>query len=241
MGRENNKLKVKVNRLHVYLTLVFLCAGYLIAFSYHFTQKSEENRFDESRQWEKEDQLREKILAVKKENAQLEKNLQDLQRRVNEKEKEMSAIQKEVSISHQDLASYRLVAGLIESEGPGVEVLLDDSSFASESQNPNDYIIHEQDVRRVVNELFAAGAEGITINGQRLIHSSAIRCVGPTIIVNNVKSAAPFKIKAVGDPNTLYQALLLPGGVVDSLKSWGINIKIEKEKNITLSAYIGEL
>jgi len=220
---------------------VFLCAGYLLSFSYHYTQLIEDKGIKSPAQWEKEDQLREKIYQANMENAELEEQIRELQQRVSEKEKLMSTIEKEVASIHKNLENYRLVAGLIEAQGPGLLITMEDSTYASDAKNPNDYIIHEQDVRRVVNELFAAGAEGISINGQRLIHSTAIRCVGPTIIVNNVKSAAPFEIKAVGDTNTLYQALHLPGGVVDALKNWGINISIEKSNHVVLPAYLGEL
>lgn len=230
-----------MKKKHVYLTIVFLCAGYLLSFSYHYTQSIEDQGIKNPAQWEKEDQLRDKIFQVNMENTELEQQLRELQQRVSEKEEEMSYIQDEVASIHKELETYRLLSGLIEAQGEGIIITMEDNSYASDAQNPNDYIIHEQDVRRVVNELYAAGAEGISINDQRLIHSTAIRCVGPTIIVNNVKSAAPFQINAIGDTNTLYQALLMPGGVVDALKNWGITVKIEKSNQIVLPAYLGEL
>ena len=231
---------MKVKKLHVYLTIVFLAAGYLLAFSYDFTKSNVDKSFKSSQQWEKEDQLRERILEVQRENTELEKHFRDLQQKVSEKEKEVSLTQKNTSTIQKDLEAFRLMTGLIEATGEGLVIIMEDSAYASDAQNPNDFIVHEQDVRNVVNELFAAGAEGISINDQRLIHSSAIRCVGPTIIVNNTKSAAPFEIKAVGNATTLYQALHLPGGVIDTLTSWGITIKVEKSNEIRLPAYLGE-
>jgi uncharacterized protein YlxW (UPF0749 family) len=231
---------LKVSRLHLYITLVCLCTGYLIAFSYTFTQDQGEEGGKTSLQWEKEDQLRATLTEVSKENSQLELQLRELQQRVTETEVEMSQDQKETSSIHSELESIRLISGLSEAKGPGIKIILEDSSYASDAQNPNDYIIHEQDVRRVINELYAAGAEGISVNGQRLIHSSSIRCVGPTIIVNGIKSSAPFQISAIGDSTTLSQALHLPGGVMDMLKDWGITIKIEVSDELVVPAYIGE-
>lgn len=233
-------MKARVNKLHVYLTLVFLCSGYLIAFAYNYTQENEEQGIKSYLQWEKEDQLRERILEVSEENRQREQQLRELQIRVSEIEEEMSVMQSELHASKKELETYRLVAGIIEAQGHGVIVTLEDSEYANDAQNPSDFIIHEQDVRRVVNELFAAGAEGISINDQRIIHSTAIRCVGPTIIVNNVKSTAPFQIKAIGEHDILYKSLLLPGGVVDTLQIFGISIKTEKSDELVLPAYIGE-
>ena len=64
-------------------------------------------------------------------------------------------------------------------------------------------IIHDSDVRDVVNELFASGAKGVAVGGQRLIATSPIRCVGPVIRVNQKEiSANPVVIEAVGDPMT---------------------------------------
>ncbi len=72
-------------------------------------------------------------------------------------------------------------------------------------------IVHDYDLQLVVNELTASGAEAIAINGQRVISRTAIRCVGPTIMVNNVPIVPPFEILAVGDPGTLAGGLLLGG------------------------------
>lgn len=231
---------MKVKRLHVYLTLVFLCAGYMLAYSYNYSQEMDVSALKYHSFWEQEDQIREKIVSVNQENINLEQQLRELQMRVSEKEEEMAQFQDVNSSLHKDLESVRLLSGLLEAMGPGVVVTLEDSDYASDAQNPNDYIVHEQDVRRVVNELWAAGAEGISINGQRLIHSSSIRCVGPTIIVNDVKSAAPFEITAIGDPSTLSQALHLPGGVIQVLHTWGISVQVDMVDRLTIPAYVGE-
>lgn len=231
-----------MNKLHVYLSLVFLCCGYLIAFAYNYSQDHPPVEHSATYwQWEKEDQLREKLLEITEENQEKERMLRELQIRVSEKEEELAQMENKLQQTIQELETYRLLAGIIETQGPGVIVTLEDSEYVSDAQNPNDYIVHEQDVRRVVNELLAAGAEGISINEQRYIHSTAIRCVGPTIIVNNVKSTAPFQIKAIGDPDTLYNALNMPGGIVDTFQMLGITIKLEKNDQIFLPAYVGEL
>ena len=65
------------------------------------------------------------------------------------------------------------------------------------------YIIHDDDLLRVINELRAAGAEAIAINGERIVAMSEIRCAGPTLSVNNNRSAPPYEIKAIGNPNNL--------------------------------------
>ncbi|BEU87015.1 DUF881 domain-containing protein [Selenomonas sp. TAMA-11512] len=124
--------------------------------------------------------------------------------------------------------------------GTGVTVTLDDSKATSKAgENPNLYIIHDDDILRVINELRAAGAEAVSINGQRLVGTSEIRCAGPTLSVNNVRSAAPFVIKAIGNSEDLEKSIKMRGGVEDTLKVWGIRVSVEKEKEVNIPAYTG--
>lgn len=106
-------------------------------------------------------------------------------------------------------------------------------------KNPNLYVIHDEDILRIVNELRAGGAEAIAINDQRLIGTSEIRCSGPTITVNGKVFGAPFTVKAIGDPKTLNSALTMRGGVVDSLKHWGIKVTIKQEEDVAIPAFTG--
>ena len=91
----------------------------------------------------------------------------------------------------------------------------------------------------VFNELRAAGAEVISINGQRLIATSEIRCAGPTLSVNNVRSAPPYEIRAIGDAATMENALKMRGGVVETLSVWGIQLEIQRSENVEVPAYKG--
>ena len=127
-------------------------------------------------------------------------------------------------------------AGLTEVSGEGVTVTMNDSSNKG-GGDMNAYLVHAEDLLSVVNELYAAGAEAVSINGQRMVGGSAISCAGSIVMVNGVRVAAPFEIKAVGDPAVLDSALRFPGGVVDSLSPWGIEISIRKESAVTVSAY----
>ena len=91
----------------------------------------------------------------------------------------------------------------------------------------------------IVPQLRAGGAEALAINDQRLIGTSEIRCSGPTITVNGKVYGAPFTVKAIGDPKTLNSALTMRGGIVDSLKHWGIKVTIKEEPSIAIPAFTG--
>ena len=127
-------------------------------------------------------------------------------------------------------------AGLTEVTGTGVTVTMNDSSTRGGS-DMNAYLVHAEDLLSVVNELNGAGAKAVSINGQRMVGQSAITCAGSIVMVNGVRVAAPFEIKAVGDPAVLDSALHFPGGVIDNLAPWGIEISVRKETAVTVSAY----
>ena len=140
----------------------------------------------------------------------------------------------------KDLLRYR--AALVPLEGEGVIVRMDDSTKpAKAGENPNLYVIHDDDLLRVVNELRAAGAEAIAINGQRLTRTSEIRCAGPTLSVNNVRSSAPFEIRAIGDKKSLENALRMRGGVAETLGVWGIQPDIKASNDVYIPPYRGSI
>ena len=117
--------------------------------------------------------------------------------------------------------------------------LEDSSATAKAGENPNLYLIHDDDLLKVINELRAAGAEAISINGQRLIGTSEIRCAGPTLSVNNVRSAPPFEIRAIGDSKSLESAIRMRGGVAETLKVWGIQLEVSTSSSVYVPAYKG--
>ncbi|MEW6522536.1 MAG: DUF881 domain-containing protein [Bacillota bacterium] len=139
---------------------------------------------------------------------------------------------------NRELERLRLLAGVSAVRGPGVTVIMDDSTRPrSRQEDPNVYLIHDDDLLKVVNELRAAGAEAIAINGQRLTSVSEIRCAGPTISINGTRVAPPIVITAIGDPQTLESSLKMRGGVVDQLSLWGIEVKVKRETDLLLPAY----
>lgn len=140
----------------------------------------------------------------------------------------------------EELKRARLIAGLTAVEGPGLVVTLNDSTrVAQPGQDPNLFLIHDEDLLKLVNELKAAGAEAITVNGQRIVALSEIRCAGPTISVNNTRIAPPYVVEAIGDPDGLESAIKMRGGILETVQFWGIQVQIEKRDKLTLPAYVG--
>ena len=121
-------------------------------------------------------------------------------------------------LSKQDARDPKLAATLDEAairagaravRGPAVKVVLDD---APDEVNPKDVdpdllIVHQQDIQMVVNIFWAAGAEAMTIQGQRVISTTGIKCVGNSVVLHDVPYAPPYEIVAIGDPAVLLAAL----------------------------------
>jgi uncharacterized protein YlxW (UPF0749 family) len=225
-------------KFHFYLTVVTLCTGFLVATSIETTKLTRKERMNDQL-FQQETQLNDRILSEKEQNQKLENQLIDLQRQVGKVEEAMAERKSEAADTLSQLEAARMLAGVVPVEGPGIVVSMQDSQSAASSADVTNYIVHEQDVRLVVNELKAAGAEAMSINGQRLVSNSSIRCVGPTIIVNGIKSAAPFVITAIGDPDTLEGALNMPGGVLQSLQDF-VQIDLAKKARVQLPAFVGD-
>lgn len=175
---------------------------------------------------------------------QLEKAEQERDLLMQETEQLRTAIRNSAPTADvaEQLELAQLHAGLIPMSGPGVVVTLDDSTRPVQpGENPMTFILHDEDVLLAVNELAAGGAEAISINGQRIIGRSEIRCTGPTITINGVRTAPPIVITAIGNPDVLESSINMRNGIADELKTWGIQVSVKKESGVTVPAYKGSL
>jgi len=104
-------------------------------------------------------------------------------------------------------------AGLEPREGAGVTVTLSDAPEELIEQavdndiNPNLLGVHQQDIQAVVNAMWAGGATAVTIEGQRVISTTGIKCEGPVVQLQGVPYPQPYEIQAVGDPDAIEAAL----------------------------------
>ena len=140
-----------------------------------------------------------------------------------------------------ELDQLEITAGLTDVEGPGVSVILEDSSSSNLTGDEADYLIHDSDLLSVINELRSAGAEAISLNGERILATSEVRCTGAVVTVNGRRYAAPYIIFAIGDPDTLYSALTMRSGVVDVLSQWGITVKVTANDLLLIPKYNGSI
>ena len=187
--------------------------------------------------------------------------LETLQQLYNDLANERDGLKDQLATAQKELADYRsaaangeenealksevdylsMVAGLTDVEGPGVMVILRDSTASNTTGDENDYLIHDSDLLSVVNELRDAGAQALSLNGERILATSEIRCAGSVVLINGQRLAAPFVIYAIGDPTTLYNALTMRGGVVDVLSQWKIQVNVTMSEKLLIEKYDGTI
>jgi uncharacterized protein YlxW (UPF0749 family) len=140
-------------------------------------------------------------------------------------------------------------AGLQAVHGPGLVVTLDDApprpaGQAPASDNPDDLVVHQQDVQSVLNALWAGGAEAVTLMGERLISTSAVRCVGNTLLIQGRLVGPPFVVRAIGDDRRMREALDREPGVAlfrQYVDAFDLTFRVAPAARISAPAYQGTL
>lgn len=221
------------------ITLMSAVLGVLLAASLK-TQATLRNEGLPARRWT---ELVSAYKDTKEHNEKLQQQIAKLQTEKTDLENRLGRGDNSTKALNEQLQETKFLAGLSSAEGPGIVVVLQDSKKKPAVDAPwmvqQESIIHDSDIRNVVNELRAAGAEIVSVNGQRLIATSAIRCRGPVIQVNGVEMASPYEIKAIGDPKTLEGALRINNGIVDSFTTDTSMIEIRQEKSVVIQPYSG--
>ena len=191
-----------------------------------------------------EDGLRDEVLKAKEKYDNTFKELENA-------EKELAKVREKATQNNNDseekaeqIKKNNRLLGLTNLEGEGIEITLkDDPNATRESISVLDdissHLVHDSDLRMIVNELKNAGAEAICINGQRVVSTTGIMCIGNVIKVNDEKVGSPFVIKAIGFPEMLTTALDRPGGFLEQLNLDGIVTSIKKSNKVQVPKYTG--
>jgi uncharacterized protein YlxW (UPF0749 family) len=139
-----------------------------------------------------------------------------LETRVAQTDAEVSRLTREVDDTtvnryKSEIDSLKDPAGLVPHTGPGVRITLADAPKEKLQRVGEDaaklLVVHQQDVQAVVNALWRGGAIAVTIQGQRVVSTTGIKCSGSTIQLQGVPYPQPFVIEAVGDIDDLVRSL----------------------------------
>jgi len=139
-------------------------------------------------------------------------------------------------IEKRDYEYFR--AGLTPVTGDGITIIMQDAQLDDNVENINyaDYIVHDADINGIINELRIHGAEAISINGERIIGTSRLVCAGPTIFLNVSRYPPPYVIKAIGDPDELYEAINQMTSVA-VMRFYGITVDVTKEYGMVIEKF----
>lgn len=180
-------------------------------------------------------------MQVKIENAEIS-NLSDyLDRKKNElSEYKVSENSSDIiKIMEANIENYKKIGAEYSLTGSGIILEIRDSDKPIKpGENPNDFLVHDQDLLRIVNDLKISGAEAISINGQRYMSFSEIKCSGATVTVNGKTYGQPFIIKAIGNPTDLEAGVKSIDSYSYILNNiYGIQIDVKTSDQIEILKY----
>jgi uncharacterized protein YlxW (UPF0749 family) len=140
-------------------------------------------------------------------------------------------------------------AALVPLTGPGVVITLDDAPARPDGSlpvnaRPDDLVIHQSDVQAVVNAVWAAAADGVAIMDQRLIATSAVRCVGNTLLLQGRIYSPPFVVAAIADASAVRAQLAASPQVAvfqQAVDAYGLTFTVRERPAVELPAYDGPL
>lgn len=177
---------------------------------------------------------------------QLTEQADDLERELRQlRDERSSSLTGRVSSASDELAP---TVGLAAVSGPAVEVTLDDAGYTLETipegYSVDDVVVHQQDLEGVLNALWTGGAEAIMIQDQRIVATSAVRCVGNTLYLGGRVYSPPYTITAIGDPEAM-QAALAADPVVQTYRQWseavGLGYAVRDAGQVELPAFQGSV
>lgn len=228
------------------LTSIFFVFGILLAFGMRSIEAVRKNELEKKQTLAREQkqlEIMQRTLAREEvERKALQKQIADYEKQVKDNGKASAAL---TAKFNAEMKKLQVLVGMTPVTGKGIVIRLSDNPDASANAGPNagqflPGIVHDFDLLQVVNELRAAKAEAIAINGVRVTGYTPIRCVGPTIYVNFEAKPAPFTIEAIGNSEDLKNALSMPGGIVENLREQAtLGVKITESDHLSLPAAEG--
>ena len=193
-----------------------------------------------------ENGLRDEVLKWKARYEEIYERVQDEEKKLDKVRKEASADDENSSSNREELKQVNCLLGLTEVTGKGITIVLDDNKVAIADGtivgNLAEYLVHDDDLIRLVNDLKNGGAEAISINDQRIVNTTGIVCDGNVVRINGQKVSAPFEIKAIGYPERLIGAISFPKAILEELRTVGVVKEEPKKSNsITIPKYTGTI
>jgi len=182
--------------------------------------------------------------TLKEQLAKVQKETEELKAAINENLVIRNEIIKDYIEQQDDLLlaneweKIKISTGLVDVKGPGITITLDDAKVSQPEYEVRWQIIHDEDIKVILNDLKKAGAQAIAINGERVVPMSEQLCAGPTIKINDNRYPVPYYIDAIGDPDLLNEAISTSSRIAE-MTEFNIRVEIKKSKELTISKFSG--
>lgn len=231
-----------MNKNKIALVLGIMCFALTIAIVVQCKTISNANKIAGSTA---NDELKTEVLKWKEKYEEAYEDLEELEVILEERRNLATSNDESSTKIQTQLTTLNSLIGATDVNGKGVIITLaDNANVTSQTvgiyDNISNYLIHDSDLTRLVNELKNAGAEAISINDERIISSTSITCDGNVILINGNKISSPFTIKVIGSQELILGAIQRPGGLLDlELIPFGLLGNVVKEDNITIYKYSG--
>lgn len=231
---------MKNNEATVFVFAACIIIGILITSNFNFS-KTTTRVFLNAKQYQDQYNYRNNLLSQINE---LRDKYFDLQNKINKFNNNNSSEALEQELK-QELNTAKVIYGEMDVTGPGIKIRLDDGTdeFKGRVISSNEdllKLIHNTDISYVVNDLESAGAEAISVNGQRITSTTEIYCTGPFIRINGVTVASPFYIEAIGNKDKLKDYMMADTNYLYILINYrGINGSVEESDDIKINGYDG--
>lgn len=225
---------------HFHLIIVFGIMSMLLTFGIATQIRTVNNNGTTVNLTEEQSELKSEILKISEKYNNLNEEIEVLEKKLEQERQNSTKNNSKLSSLEESIKKKNTLIGLTEVTGKGIKIVLNDSNTSINNYlgNISDLLVHDGDLIHVVNELFNADAEAISINGQRIVSTTAIECDGNVIKVNGFKIGAPFEILAIGYPEYL-AGIARAGGYLERLESRGIIVSLSKQSSVVVPKYTG--
>ena len=227
-------MKIKFDKANVTMSIsIFIVCIILVAISF-IQFKTVEQVQETDIEMMREEELREQISTWKSKWEEANEKLEDTNNKINEYNQKLDSNEEASELLDEELRKSQLILGTTDVIGDGVVVTLTDTI-----DNP----IKADDLVNLINELRFAGAEAISINGVRIMNMTDIADIDSYIIIKpSQRLVSPYVVKAIGNQTYLVSNLCLKNsGFVDKYNNSGKSVKLEKQRNIKIPKYSGNI
>lgn len=234
-------MKIKINKEKVVMsiTIGIACLALMLVMFMQFkvVRETDITSIENMR----ESELRIELSNWKEKYTELNERYQETMQKISEYQNEKESDEKTSELLQKELEQLNKSLGKTDVEGEGVVIVLTDKGGTELEEDDVVRAVDEEDLLIIVNELFGAGAEAISINDERIVVTSDIFKLGEGdnafLKVNGKRILSPYVIKAIGNQIYLESAVVGKGGHVDELKELGHEITIDKIKRVEINKY----